>query len=644
MTPETGTVFGFGPFRLDVAERLLYRDGEAVKLRAKIFDTLCLLVQNHGRLVRREEFIERLWPGSFVEENNLAYNIALLRKALGESQGGAKYIETVPGQGYRFISQVVEYKQSIPAPALTVGNEPQQPVDEFAAASSGRLNQKRPILTHPVALVLAVLLIAAGVSAWRSHSERGTARGEERMDSVAILPIVSLAKDAVTEQFADGLTVDITAGLAKVAWLRVPARTSMLQFKDKAADVRLVGQTVKVKTLLEGSVRRQGERFVVTAKLIDTTDGYHLWAEMYDETSQDSLALQREIAQRISASLKEKLAGKSPWRTAGRLADDGTLERYFQARNILRKWRFGDRTASLGKALQLFDEVISRNSSFSRGRVGRADALVERFRAEGNLNYLLEAKAELLRAVASDDTLPDAHSLLSVIYLHAERNIEAAESEVKRAIDLSPRDVVAVQRYADLMRLRQNFRDAIQRVDWALTLQPDSSRMWAERGLLAYDSGNCDDALRSTERALHIAHAKDPRGEAQAHWVRGLCHTRMNRLDQAENEFRLAAAMLPAEPRFRGSLGHILGRLRKLDDARALLAEAGSNNALDPYSVALIQAALGEREKAIESLLESDRARNEQILFVHLDRRFDLLRDDPRFRDLLQRLSTIFSR
>lgn len=253
MSRQKNKIYEFGAFRLNVYERQLLRDGHPVRLRPKVFDTLCFLVENHGHLVSKKELLRRLWPDSAVEENNLAHNVAILRKALGEAATGQKYVETVPLCGYRFVANVRELEAE-----------------------------------------------AAGTPA----------ASPETTDSVAVLPFVSLSADAAVEHFSDGLTAEVTARLAAVPGLRVPARTLMFQFKNKGADIRRIGQAVNAKALLEGSVRSQGNRFLITANLIDTREGEHLWSRTYDRTTADVLGLQREIAAQIAEAIREQVAGK----------------------------------------------------------------------------------------------------------------------------------------------------------------------------------------------------------------------------------------------------------------------------------------------------------------------------------------------
>lgn len=314
MSRQKNKIYEFGAFRLNVCERQLLRDGHPVKLRPKVFDTLCFLVENHGHLVGKKELLRRLWPDSAVEENNLAHNVAILRKALGEAATGQKYIETVPLCGYRFVANVRELEaeaaggpdQTVPAPESCVPETEEQ--EEVARAT-------RPVLPRPDLrsrrVVLATLALGVGTAIGVSvHTRKAPAASPETTDSVAVLPFVSLSADAAVEHFSDGLTAEVTARLAAVPGLRVPARTLMFQFKNKGADIKRVGQAVNAKALLEGSVRSQGNRFLITANLIDSRDGEHLWSRTYDRTTSDVLGLQREIAAQIAEAIREQVVGK----------------------------------------------------------------------------------------------------------------------------------------------------------------------------------------------------------------------------------------------------------------------------------------------------------------------------------------------
>lgn len=296
MSQPANKIFQFGSYRLEVGERLLFRDGQPVKLRPKLFDTLRLLVEHHGHLLPREELLKQLWPDCAVEENNLAHNVAFLRKLLDET-APQKYIETVPRRGYRFVLEVTELKSEEIKEAIPPAAHPDRSIGSSRSISFGDV-RRRPVVFAVLTLATTVIL---------SSSVRVDRRAPPRtIDSLAVLPFVHFGLDPKMDHFSDGLTAEITTRLGAIERLRVPSRLMMFQYKNNAADIRQICKTIKVRTLLEGSVRSQGNRLLITVSRVDV-DGNHLWAETYDRIGDDLLSVQREIAGRIAGALREQV-------------------------------------------------------------------------------------------------------------------------------------------------------------------------------------------------------------------------------------------------------------------------------------------------------------------------------------------------
>src|SRR5580704_5199298 len=244
MTTPQPRIFEFDDFRMDADKRLLLRKGQPIPLTPKVFDTLLYLVENRGKVIEKDDLMGAIWPDTAVEENNLNQNISTLRRVLGENRGENRYIATVPGQGYRFVPTV----ESTGFAQLT---------------------------TEPV--------------------------------TVAVLPFVNLSSDEDSEFFADGISEEIINALAQIRNLRVVARTSAFSFKGKQVDLRTVGATLNAGALIEGSVRKSGDRVRIVAQLINAADGCHIWSERYDRELQDIFEVQDEIAKTIADRLKVTL-------------------------------------------------------------------------------------------------------------------------------------------------------------------------------------------------------------------------------------------------------------------------------------------------------------------------------------------------
>lgn len=296
---KTSHLYNFGPYRLDTSERVLLRDGLPVTLPPKDLETLLVLVERAGHIVEKDELLGKVWPGVFIEEGNLARHIFNLRQVLGDSPDGRKHIETIARRGYRFIAAIREdgASASLDLAAANQGSAPAQ------TGPNLRHKRSRWLWLLPLSAVLAVTVIVVSPH-FRTHPSPPPQRV-----MLAVLPFVNLSGDAQEDYFADGLTEEMIAQLGQLqpSKLGVIARTSIVRYKGTTETVAHIGHELGVGYLLEGSVRRGGDRVRVTAQLIQAGEQTHLWAETYERPLTDVLNIQREIAEKITHSLSIQL-------------------------------------------------------------------------------------------------------------------------------------------------------------------------------------------------------------------------------------------------------------------------------------------------------------------------------------------------
>ena len=245
----------FGSFRLDLRNRTLTSNGAPIPLKAKAFDILSILASAQGEAVSKNEIMDKVWPGLAVEENNIEVQISALRKALGEERGRPIHLFTLPGRGYQLVG--------VQPSTVLVASQP--------IAVDQRMLADRP--------------------------------------SIAVLPFQNMSRDPDQEYFADGIVEDIITGLSRIKWLLVIARNSSFVYKGKAVDARNVGSELGVRYLLQGSVRKAGDRFRITAQLIEAETGIQAWTERYDRQSSDIFAVQDEIAMNVVGAIEPGLRG-----------------------------------------------------------------------------------------------------------------------------------------------------------------------------------------------------------------------------------------------------------------------------------------------------------------------------------------------
>jgi TolB-like protein/DNA-binding winged helix-turn-helix (wHTH) protein len=261
-------------------ERVLLRDGQPVTLPPKDLETLLVLVERAGHIVEKEELLEKVWPGVFVEEGNLARHIFNLRQVLGDSADGRKYIETIPKRGYRFVAAVREDAE--PATAHLAAAQASDQVQ-----ITPRRRRLPRLLTAWLAFALGLVLIGLNTGGFRERLIGSTKH--VKIQSLAVLPLENLSKDPEQEYFADGMTDELITDLAKIASMRVISRGSIIRYKGSKKPLPEIARELNVDAVVEGTVLRSGDRVRITAQLIHAQSDRHLWAESYERDLRDVL-------------------------------------------------------------------------------------------------------------------------------------------------------------------------------------------------------------------------------------------------------------------------------------------------------------------------------------------------------------------
>ena len=310
------TVYAFGPFRLDVQGETLFRDTEPVALSKRAVALLRILVERAGALVSKDALIEAAWPGLAIEESNLTVQIAALRRALGEAPGGEDWIITLPRRGYRFVGAVVT-KSEAQVPEAPMAD----PASKLSPTTAPALPDK---------------------------------------PSIAVLPFDNLSGDPEQEYFADGMVEEIITALSRIRWLFVIARNSTFTYKGRAVDIKQVGRELGVLYVLEGSVRKAGNRVRIAAQLLDATTAVHLWADHFNGTLEDIFQLQDNVASSVAGVIEPTLQAAEHRRSVQRPTDDLTAyDLFLQAYALYSVSREGVR-----RALELAERALERDPNY----------------------------------------------------------------------------------------------------------------------------------------------------------------------------------------------------------------------------------------------------------------------------------------
>src|SRR5215216_4711050 len=290
MSEQKQHFYEFGPFRLDPLKRRLLRDGEPIRLTPKAFDLLLALVEESGRTIEKDELLDKVWPGTAVEENNLNQNITALRKSLGDSRQDSQYIATVSGVGYRFVADVKKVDPDAVLPQ-TRKHAKEENQTSFVPRKAKLFRYALPVLVP--------LVVAALVYAFYTRD-----RTPPAISSIMVLPLENLSGDAAQEYFADGMTDALIGDLAKIGGLQVISRTSSMHYKGTKKSLPEIAREINVDAIVEGTVQRSGDRVVVRAQLIHAPTDRHLWVSTYTRDMRDVLDLQSEVAQAIAQEVR----------------------------------------------------------------------------------------------------------------------------------------------------------------------------------------------------------------------------------------------------------------------------------------------------------------------------------------------------
>jgi len=582
-------LYEFGSYRLDAVERVLLRDGQPVTLPPKDLETLFVLVEKAGHIVEKEELLEKVWPGVFVEEGNLARHIFNLRQVLGDRPDGRKYIETIPRRGYRFVAAVQEDPEPA-APPLAA----QRASDQAPSMVPVPVGQKRSLWVWPLALLvpLAVTTVLASQHFWPPRN------ASPQRAMLAVLPFVNLSGDAHEDYFADGLTEEMIAQLGQLqpAKLGVIARTSTVRYKDTKESAAQIARELGVGYLLEGSVRRGGERVRVTAQLIQATEQTHLWAETYERPLTDVLRIQREIAEKITHSLSIQLL---PSTTSVSASSHVNLESHDKYLLGLHELGQGTRESE-NKAIQYFQEGIGKDPKDARLYAALAeayDAVTTYYSSPAEV--MPRAKEAALRAVELDPNLASAHVRLGYVRLFFDWDWPAAEAEYRRALEINPSLPEAQLGYANYLATLGHFDEAISRVQQAYLFDPLALESRNDALWIYYFSGRMPETVEQCQKTIEL----EP-DAGLPHAMLALAHAQMGQraetLRAAENAIRLANS-----PSVMTTTAAALARVGQRHEAKQLLSKAleqAKELYVCRFLVADAYVELGDTEKALESL------------------------------------------
>ena len=454
--------------------------------------------------------------------------------------------------------------------------------------------------------------------------------------SVAVLPFVNLSADPENEFFADGITEDVIAHLSKVRSLKVISRTSVMAFKKREQSLREIGERLGAETLLEGSVRRAGNRVRIVAQLVDRETDEHLWADTYDRDLTDIFAIQTDVALQIANALRAELSADERSRIRRPPTNDlKAYELYLKGRQQLIQYT----AESYIRSLRFFEQALAQDPRFALAYAEMAVAYVE-MGSEGMgpmppLEAYAHGRDAAEKALALDDTLGEAHGALGLLLFTAEFDWKAAERELLRAIELNPNDTHAHDHYGWWCSSQCRFDEALKAVRKARELDPIAHPTDVATELLR--AGRYEDAL-DEGRGMVKEFPNSPR----AHALLGWALFKIGRTKEGVAELERASVLALGRTLFLGQLGQAYGMAGETDKAREILRqfeERATRERITPYHFAYVYAGLGERDAAIDWLERGYEQRAGGIYGIKGSFLFTSLHDHPRFTALLRKIN-----
>jgi len=558
--------FRLGPWVVDPEGGTLRTAGREVRLQPKLMELLLYLAGRVPDVVSKQEILRSLWAGAHIAESGLKRNISELRRALDDDAREPRIIRTIPKRGYQVVAPVAPLEQDPPSPG--------------ADGASTELNHAMTPLTAAVPR--------------RSQA------------SIAVLAFSDMSPEQDQEYFCDGITEEIINDLARLGGLRVVSRTSSFAFKNSPLGVRQIGDKLGVSTVLEGSVRKDGEQLRITAQLINIADGCNVWSRQWDRTLKDIFRIQEEIAHSIARALEVELS-ELERRSLGRVStrDVEAYQYYLRGRQFF----YSTKRRSLEYALRMFSQATDQDPGFALAYAGMADCYSYLYRYfGGDPTNLQQADWAGRKALQLDPDLAEAHASRGLAISFA-RRYDEAEQEFKAAIRLNPRLFEAWYFYARSCFAQGKLDKAARLFEMAGEVKPDDYEAISLQSFAYRAMDRPELAARSQRRALANAekHIQLNPTDSRAIYLAATAHLE---LGDAEKGLELLERSLEIDPE-------------------------------DPYVVyggACFYSRLGRVDEALryfELAVEAGFAHRE---WIDNDSDLDTIRDHPRFKATLDKL------
>ena len=654
-------------YELDLRPRRLRRGSHVLKLERIPLEILVLLVEHKDEIVTRDEIVSRVWgQGVFLDtDNSIRGAIRKLRQALKDDAECPRFIETVTGQGYRFIALVITPKRA------SAGSEPEASVvptsdRNFVSELDGWLQARRLrvveqhedrtaeratlagtphghgnwkeykwLFVGTVALLSVACLLA--VWAWRRASNPPThSKGKIVL---AVLPFENLSRDPDQEFFSDGLTEEMIAQVGKLNRdrLTVVALSSVAKYKGSNLAAKEIGRELNADYLVQGSVRRWSDRVRVTVQLIQAQNQTDLWTESYDRELKDLLAVQDSVVQSIASQIHIALSDEQKTRLASpRQSTPDAYEAYLKGRYYWNK-----RTADgMQKAEHYFQQAVDSDPTYAAAYSGLADCnsglMWHGFKSPAEA--FPKAYAAARKAVEIDPQSAEAHASLGLVLSH-HWDWAGAEAEFRRALELDPQYANAHHWYGDYLSIKSRHDEALAEARRGLELEPLNLMISTWVGLRYYMAHNYSAAIEQNRNSVEL-----DSNFAAAHLLLGEDYVQAGLHSEGVSELKRAASLSGGSPLYTAQVAVALAVAGRKGEALRIAHEletASRKRYVSPYGLAQIYAALNSNENTFKWLQAAHSDHAVWMGYLAVDPIFDRYRSDQRFQELLRRIDLL---
>jgi len=498
---------------------------------------------------------------------------------------------------------------------------------------SAKRRLKRTFITGAMIAALATAVLLFRMNASRSRATTSLPAPEK---SIAVMPFVDLSQAKDQEYFCDGISEEILDALAKVEGLRVVARTSSFAFKGRNADVGEIAQKLNVGNVLEGSLRREGNRVRVAVQLINARDGFHIWSQTFERELEGVFAVQDEITRSVVEALKIKLAVALP---AHKQPNAEGYDLYLKGRYFLNRKTQSDAE----RAIDYFKQALAKDPNDAMAYAGLADSyssLVFPLGAVAPREVMPKAKEAALRALAIDNGLGEAHASLAYIAFFYDWDWAAAEKGFKRALELNPNNADTHHWYSHFLMGQGRVEESLTQSKRALELSPFDMLFNVHLSWHNLYARQYDKALDQIKKTIEL-----DQNFAQSYPWLGLILEQQGKYPEAIAAFQKAINLFPGGSSIaKAELAHAYAVSGDRESAQKIIAELqqlAKSKYVSSFQIAAIYAGLGERDEAFVWLEKAFAERSDGLVNLNAEQRFDSLRSDPRFADLARRVGLV---